>query len=121
MWPTVKFDTPALGKCLIFLILADPQHHMSTSGYRRTGCTEKAETAGVPPRPKSYISMHRYLTLKERNKCILLFIPLGKFLNPFLAIKEQWAAGKRPGSYWGFNVLLKDTSTCNYRGSRGSP
>jgi len=41
---------------------------------------------------------------------------MGKFFSafdPFLVIKEQWAAVKRPGSNRGFRVLLKDTSTCN--------
>jgi len=37
---------------------------------------------------------------------------VGKFfcaLDPSLVIKEQWAAVKRPGSAWGFSVLVKDT------------
>jgi len=45
---------------------------------------------------------------------------VGKFFSAFdtfLVIMKQWAAGKRPGGNWRFSVLLKDTSTCNYRES----
>jgi len=57
------------------------------------------------------------LQLKVRKKSTTLCIPVGNFFSAFdpsLVIKEQWAAGKHPGSTWGFRVLLKDTSTCNY-------
>jgi len=39
------------------------------------------------------------------------FFPVGKLFSAFdppLVIKEQWATVTRPGSNWGFRVLLKD-------------
>jgi len=58
---------------------------------------------------------------RKGKKITLLLIPVGKFFsafNPSLVIQEQWAAVKHPGRNWGFSVLLKDTSICNYGESR---
>jgi len=39
--------------------------------------------------------------------------------DPSLAIREQWAAVKRPGSNWGFSALLKDTYDMQLMGRAG--